>query len=461
MAAITFRAPHRAPISSWRPLARRHSLPNIRRWPIGDYLFNSRQTLQARFFTGQGPQTVPFSNAAGEVPGTPVSLLYANTNAALKLTSIVTNSFLNEARLSFQRNLASASDGTPFTASQLGMKPINPGIDIMNPITVSGYFNLGGGIGDDVFDPTDQFQISDTISWSHGKHSIRAGGEGEHINWDIVFKGIERGNTTILSFPDFLIGRAGCSPAAAGCSPTNPGASNGSSSSNIAQCLFCVLSGPDGIIHGYRANDINWFIQDDYKVTQRLTLNMGVRWEYDGTLSDKYGNLTNVWESKLRNTLVPGSTPATGSLAGYVVPNNFSTATYGAVPAGVFQSDRTLPVQSGPPLNNFGPRFGFAWQPLSSGKVVVRGGFGLFYDRIGGNQFVHSVEQGNPYAVTLDFAGSANQPSSLQQIFPAATLSFIPRWANFSNGTYSDLNLPFLTEHIHTPLTRQYNLTFQ
>ncbi len=388
-------------------------------------------------------------------------MLYANTTAALKLTSIVTNTLLNEARLSFQRNLAAANNGTPFTATQLGMTPINPGIDVMNPITVAGYFNLGGGIGDDVFDPTDQFQIADTMSWSKGKHTIRAGAEVEHINWDIVFKGIERGNTTILSFPDFLMGRAGCSPAAVGCSPTNPGASNGSTSSNIAQCLFCVLSGPDGIIHGYRANDINWFVQDDIKVNQRLTLNLGVRWEYDGTLSDKYGNLTNVWQSKLLNTLIPGSTPATGSLAGYVVPSNFSTATYGAIPAGVFQSDRTLPVMSGPPKNNFGPRFGFAWQPLASGRFVVRGGFGLFYDRIGGNQFVHSVEQGNPYAVTLDFAGSANQPSSLQQMFPATSLSFIPRWVNFSNGTTSNLNLPFITENIHTPLTRQYNLTFQ
>jgi hypothetical protein len=423
-----------------------------------DYIFNTKHTLGARFFTSQDPQTIPFTNANGELPGTPASILYANTNAVLKLTSILSNALVNEGRISFQRNLAAESNGVPFTATQLGMTPINPSIDVMNAITVSGAFNMGGGIGDDVFDPTDQFQIADTISWSHGRHTLRAGFEVEHVNWDIVFKGIERGNTTIQDFPDFLIGRAGCAPGDSTCSVANPGNSNGSAtSSNIASCLFCVRSGPDGIIHGYRTNNINAFVQDDFKIGPRLTVNLGVRWEYDGTLSDKYGNLTNVWQSQVLTVPVPGNSPATGSLAGYIVPSNFQ----GTVPAGVFKSDRNLPVKSGPPMDNFGPRVGFAWQPLGSGRLVLRGGAGLFYDRIGGNLFVHSVEQGNPYAVTLDFAGSANQPSSLQQLFPNTPLSFVPRWVNFATGANSNLNLPFITESIHTPLVRQYNLNVQ
>ena len=422
-----------------------------------DYVINNQHTLSARFFTSQDPQTIPFSSANGELPGTPASYLYANTNAALKLTSILTNTLVNEARLSYQRNLASNSNGVPYTATQLGMTPINPAIPVMNPITIQGLFNVGGSISDDVFDPTDQFQIADTISWSHGRHTIRAGFEAEHINWDIVFKGIERGNTTIYSFPDFLIGRAGCTPGDTTCNPANPGNTTGTALSNIASCLFCVLSGPDGIIHGYRANNLSAFVQDDYKVTTHLTLNLGVRWEYDGTLSDKYGNLTNVWQSQVLKQAVPGNSPATGSLSGYVVPSNFA----GPIPAGVLKSNRNLPVESGPPVDNFAPRFGFAWQPFGSGRVVVRGGVGLFYDRIGGNLFVHSVEQGNPYAVTLDYAGPAAQPASLQQLFPAATLSFIPRWVDFTTGKTSNLNLPFIDENIHTPLVRQYNFGVQ
>jgi Carboxypeptidase regulatory-like domain len=433
-----------------------------------DYVINPKQTLGLRFFTSQDPQVLPFTNANGELPGTPANYLYANTEAVVKLTTLLSNSLVNEGRLSFQRNLAANNSNVPFTTTQLGMTPINPAITIMNPITIQGLFNLGGGISDDVFDPTDQFQFADTLSWSHGKHTLRAGVEGEHINWDIVFKGIERGGTTIYSFPDFLIGRAGCQPGDSTCTPANPGITTGTALSNIASCLFCVRSGPDGIIHGYRANNISAFLQDDFKVNQKLTLNLGVRWEYDGTLSDKYGNLTNVWLSQLLTVNTPagvagtgnfnGSLPLTGgTLAGYVVPSNFQ----GTVPAGVLKSDRNLPVQSGPPYDNFAPRFGFAWQPKESGSFVIRGGMGLFYDRIGGNLFVHSVEQGNPYAVTLDFAGPAAQPASLQNLFPSTPLGFVPRWVDFSTGNSSNLNLPFIDQVIHTPLIRQYNLGVQ
>src|SRR5262249_52587805 len=160
-------------------------------------------TLSARFFTSQDPQTINFSsagsNAGIELPGTPASYLYANTNAALKVTSLLTNALVNEGRLSFQRNLTANANGVPFTATQLGMTPINPAIPVMNAINIQGQMNLGGGSGDDVFNPTDQYQIADTVSWTHSKQTVRAGFEVEHINWDIVFKGIDRGNTTIYS----------------------------------------------------------------------------------------------------------------------------------------------------------------------------------------------------------------------------------------------------------------------
>ena len=67
-------------------------------------------------------------------------------------------------------------------------------------------------------------------------------------------------------------------------------------------------------------------------------------------------------------------------------------------------------------MNNFGPRFGFAYQAKE--KLVVRGGVGLFYDRVGSSKFVHAVEQGDPYALTLDYAGGAATPYSLANPFP-------------------------------------------
>ena len=159
----------------------------------------------------------------------------------------------------------------------------------------------------------------------------------------------------------------------------------------------------------------DWFVQDDYKVSNKLTLNLGLRWEYDGALAGtSTGNHHQLeWLSRQLGPnsnvpTTPGQTAA--NLTGYVVPNNYAKF-YGAPPAGIITSGSSLPIKGGVPLNNFAPRFGFAWNAMS--KLVVRGGFGMFYDRVGGNQFVHSVEQGNPYAVTLDYSGSGSNPYSL------------------------------------------------
>ncbi|HZR20679.1 MAG TPA: carboxypeptidase-like regulatory domain-containing protein [Verrucomicrobiae bacterium] len=409
----------------------------------GDYLIDSKNTLATRYFYSNNPQILPLS---GGLPGAPGKSFYSTTNAVIKLTTLVTPALVNELRGSFQRNNAVGTDITPATPQSLGQTPMIPTVTEMTPIINFGGPQTGGTLAPS-FSPTTQMQVADQISWAHGKHTIRAGYEFEETQWNIVFAGLLRGLIFIGSFNDFLIG------------------SNG----NILQCLFCTRSAPDGLIHGYRLPNQSAFVQDDWKATQRLTVNFGVRWEYDGVFSDKYGNLTNVWTSQLNS--VPASqipsvppadifNPGPNYLAGYVAPNNF-VSHYGQPPPGVLISNRSLPVRSGPPLTNFGPRIGFAYQATS--KVVVRGGFGIFYDRIAGDRFVHSVEQGNPYGETLDYSGPGAAFATLAALYPATPPVgvFAARWANLQTGATSNLNTPALDEHMHTPLVRQYNLTFQ
>jgi Carboxypeptidase regulatory-like domain len=413
-----------------------------------DYVLNSTHTLSGRYLFTEDPQTTAFSIST--IPGTPNSSYYANTNALLKLTSLVKSNFVNEARISMQRNIANGADSTPYTPQQVGITPIIPQQTQPPAIIIGGTYNIGGTLAP-FYGPATQVQFADQISWSHGKHTIRAGFEYESLQWNLSFKSLLRGFLISPGLPDFLIGRGGF-----GASGPNTNSPFGA----FVACLFCVKSGPDGIIHGYRERDLSWFVQDDFKVNSRLTLNLGVRWEYDGTLGDHYGNLTNVWPHLLQTVPTPPTTRQTSgsSLIGYVVPNNYASHYGGAPPDGVKTIDGAAPSEGGIPKNNYGPRFGFAWRPLDTNRFVVRGGVGLFYDRVGSSKFVHAVEQGDPYALTLDYGGP--NPYSLANPFPDTPLGFRPRWFNPATGDNSALNSPFYSV-IHTPLSRQYNLGVQ
>ncbi|MBV9506360.1 MAG: TonB-dependent receptor, partial [Acidobacteriia bacterium] len=422
-----------------------------------DYLLSSKNTLAARYFYTNDPQVIPL---AGGLPGTPETNTFSNTDAVLKLTTLVSSTFVNEVRGSFQRNLATGTDTTPGSPLGIGMTPIIPNQTELPVTVIFGGPSMGGSLSPS-FSPTTQMQIADQISWSRGKHTFRAGYEYEETQWNIVFMGLERGFLFFGSFADWLIGRPGCAASSdPTCSVTNPGFTNGAGG-NILQCLFCVRSSSDGIIHGYRLPNQDAYFQDDFKINSRLTLNLGVRWEYDGIFSDKYGNLTNFWASQLQTVPIPPTGPTTSGagLVGYVVPNNYISH-YGNPPAGVLVSGRSLPVRTGPPLTDFAPRVGFAWQ--ASQHLVVRGGAGLFYDRVAGDRTVHGVEQGYPYAVTLDYSGAGAAPFSLQNPYPSTPLgTFASRWANFQTGQTSNLNTPSLSEMLHTPLVRQYNINLQ
>ena len=418
----------------------------------GDYLINSKNTLAARYFYTRDPQTAPLN---GNLPGNPSINYYANTNASLKLTTIISNTLVNELRGAMQRNVAILGETSVpgSTPADLGLTPLVPGLPLPPSMFI---FTQGYSLFNSFnpsFSPTTQMEVSDQISWSHGRHTIRAGFEFEKDQWNIVYQGFERGWLWFGTFNDFLVGQPG----------------------SIFQCIFCVAGPEQGVVHGYRLPAVSSFAQDDYKVSSKLTLNLGVRWEYDGALSDKYGNLTNVWTSQLQKVPNPPTTPqASGdSLVGYVVPNNYSTSTWGAVPAGVLQNNGSLPLSSHPPLSNFAPRAGFAYQITS--KLVARGGFGMFYDRIGLDAVVHAVEQGYPYSGTGDY-GAGNQ-QTLQTPFPVTPIGvFAPRYFNpaclgaataanptpcNSSAYNSYLSAPFLDQQIHTPLVRQYNFNLQ
>ncbi len=449
-----------------------------------DYVLNGKNTLSARYFISEIPQTVTFGCGVTGVIGTtnlpclpddPGSIWYKNQYANLKLTTIVTNNLVNEARISLQQAYGNLANTGPFSNHQVGITPIYPGFlytpgnDPLGTIIVSGNFQFGAGLSLSNSKHTSSWEAADQISWSHGKHTIRAGFEVERdrINWNLA--GVNLINLTFLSFQDFLLGLPGCQAAAnpATCGPANLQGTNGSTSSNISSTgTTAGATPPGGLIHAFRDPAGDAFVQDDFKATNNLTLSLGVRWEYNSLVYDAQGQLVNVWPSLINTVKTPGTTAATGSLAGFVTASNYNPAINPAPPVGgVFTSGSKTPLNHNTPLDKFAPRIGVAWKPFSSDRFVVRSGAGFFYDRVGGLTYATAVAQSIPYALTLGNSGAAIATSTFANPYPPTPPSWTPRFININTttqtGTGSNLAAIFIDPNFQIPLTYEWNLDTQ
>lgn len=437
-----------------------------------DYIINSKNTLTGRYFISEIPQTVTFGCGVTGVIGTTIlpclpddggSIFYKNEYPNLKLTTLVSNNLVNEARVSIQIANSNLANTIPFSNDQAGIRPLypgflyNPGNDPLGTIIVSGKFQFGAGTSLANYKHTSSWQVADQISWSHGRHTIRAGFELERvrINWNLA--GVNIINLTFQTFQDFLIGRAGCPSGSVGCNTTTPGVdvnglpTNGSGSSNIFSTGSSVgATNPGGLLHQFRTPPGDAFVQDDFKVNNNLTLSLGLRWEYDSLVYDSKGQEVNFWPSLASTVPLPGNSAATGTLAGFVTPANYNPAINPAPPVGgIFQSGSKGPLNHNTPLDNFAPRLGVAWKPFSTDKFVVRSGAGFFYDRVGGLAYSAAIAQSLPYALTLGAGGVGTLNSSFQDPYPPTAPSWTPRWVNINpatqTGTGSSLATLFLT----------------
>jgi hypothetical protein len=440
-----------------------------------DYVVNDRNTLSGRWFFSEATTKVTMGCAATAtavtvcLPGGPGNQQFPIQYGVGKLTSILSNNVVNEARFSLQLVAINFQNQIPFTDTQVGIAPVVSTFNVLDTTIVTGLMQWGGFAQLSTNRKDVDWELADQISWSRGKHTIRAGFEYERdlVNWH--FPGAALGSITFQTFQDFLLGLPGCAPSVstAACTASGvAGATDGSFTSNISSSGTTVaLTPPGGITHYWRAAAANAFIQDDYKVLSNLMLNLGLRWEYDGLIYDANGQLTNVWPSLINTVPLPGPTPATGTLAGFVVPSNYNPALNPAPPVGgLFQNNKTIPTQNSPSRKDFAPRAGFAWKPLASDRFVVRGGAGYFYDRPPLNNYAQ-MAQGYPYAQTVSLAGAATYFSTLAQPYAPASLGWSPRWVNINSatqsGTSSNLNAYLLIPNYLTPTTYEWNLNLQ
>ncbi|MGD0955824.1 MAG: carboxypeptidase-like regulatory domain-containing protein [Candidatus Acidiferrales bacterium] len=475
-----------------------------------DYVLNSKNTISEKFFFSADPQTQSFSCiVTGCDPGAPEDAQYASTSAILKDTAVVTSNFVNEVFGSFQRLYLNVRDGDTVQAcagdgiTPLDIIPaVNDGapcplsaqaagnredslIPIIGSLGIPGVGSQWGSwsAGGNFFSATRSIQTSfltgDQISWNHGKHSIRAGVNTQRIQWNWAQPNRERGWLVAGDMADILLSNSGLASDEANGLPGTP-----VSADWIINSTNRLLPNGSPNPHHWRISEYSTFAEDDIKLTRHLTLNAGVRWEYDGWPSDAHGVFTNfgAQEAGLVDTGTALLNNPVGTLAGYIVQKNYNRAEYNGL-TGEFgstgitvNSNKTL--LNGSPLDNFSPRLGLAWQ--AKDKLVVRAGYGMFFDRVYGNLVGDNI-LGNmpPYATGV----GENPGQTLQNPFcPSCPqfLGFIPRTlfsAPAITGAAPGLGLSNLTDEfggnasglldsgddpaMRTPKIQQYNLDVQ
>ncbi len=402
----------------------------------GDYVISDKHRLAERYFYARAPQNVPFSQCFFSTPCTPGSDQGAQFNnhvASLKLTSLLSNALVNEAMVDYSRNRGVLVSGSKITDESLGITPGDPTFPKMPTIAVSGLFSVGGNFNDDSDSTVNQFQYSDQIAWTHARHTVRAGFQFVRAQFDFNDPGPRRGILLFLSFPDFLLGLSA--------------AQNGTQFSNV----FLSEGIAGSLSKAYRANNYASFVQDDFKMNPRLTLNFGLRWEINGGVSEDQGRFSSVFPSLAQAS--NAQVEAGGTLAGWVVPSNFSLP----IPDGVTKLGGKTLARNGAPLHNFGPRFGFAWQPLpNSQRLVLRGGYGVFYTRTNGNSVLQTVVS-PPFVSFGVGVGAGNSLATFEVPFnpPPAPAIFPTRTLN------SGLSADYVAENYDSPMVQQYSLDAQ
>jgi Carboxypeptidase regulatory-like domain len=454
-----------------------------------DYVIDSKNTLAGRYQYERDPLYGPFpvQNALQQgnfVPGNPIQTIKWNHSAILKLTTIVSNNIVNEAHVAYQRYPIKNDILTPFTNSQVGVTDLRPGTDFLSGFSIGsssggaitggmswgGQYQFGGTVAEQ------QYQIGDQISWTHGKHTLRTGFEFVHVSDVPVNYGSPVGNPSFARWADFFIGRSACN--FTGCSASNPGNTNGTTTSSITNGDGGTLTTGTSIPYQWKINDGDAFVQDDYKINSRLTINLGVRWEYDGWPTEKNGYFTNIWPSLINTVPNPGSGCTINGIAfglnaqglvgsgcsfgGFIAPANYN----GDLPQGIYRNSINNVVQSHAPWNNFAPRFGFAWQPTANSHWVMRGGAGYFYEMVPGNNTANNGTPltGSPVINGLTTANLQNPWQFAPTIpGPAGSYGFTPRWLIVSAPPikYSAINQSPNQQNLTVPVTYEWNLNTQ
>jgi carboxypeptidase family protein len=375
-----------------------------------DNRFSQANNLFVRWARQWSDGYDPFPSDRNFYPGFGRDTIRRSDSLAVSDTHIFSGRFINEARVGLfdQRNQNLGEHRNEDVVAKFGIPglTITPALQGWPAIRIDGYSEFGDRPNDPFIYDMQNLQFFDMATWVRGRHNLKFGADVIRSNY------VEADVRNVRG--DFRFrGRN-----------TNP---NGATSSGFRAFADFLLGLPDATqrqIGAEPADLVGWqsafFVQDDWRATNWLTVNAGFRYEYQSPLSEATGRIANF-------------IPSTGTIA----------------VSGDSGYPRTLVDKD---LNNFGPRLGFAARPFGGARTVIRGGAGIYYSLETFNPIRQQLAVTYPFLVREQFSRLSSDPSLLRLDNPFPD----------GRGGVQGLTTPFgMVVNYQTPEFYQYNVTVE
>jgi hypothetical protein len=398
-----------------------------------DYNLSKNDAISFVYLIDDTRQAYPFqiingASTGGDVPiGSGFSTNFRDQIGAFTWTHTFSPGMLNEFRFAANRTAtlqASPTDKT--TPAQLGFTNVNP--DDPNgaapPIIFTNGFNLGPSPQGPTTLHDATFEWADNYTWTRDRHEIRFGADISRIRQNFHFDFFNNGSYD-FTFGDFT----------------------GDELADFVGGFWDNYFQFSRATYGIRTGAIGLYVQDTWKVSKHLTLNYGLRWDYFTPQSDVQNNILGFFPGQ-QSTVFPGAPPD------ILYPGDPGTP------------NRALVY---PDKNNFAPRLGFAWDMFGNSKLVMRGGFGIFYDiedgalnlQFGGQPPFGAVANTTPNT----YAGVVGDtPGTGPVADPFTAMSLTNPFPFTFTGTFGVPAISFAYTtfpHFRTPYSENFNYGFQ
>jgi Carboxypeptidase regulatory-like domain len=411
-----------------------------------DYNPSSKDAISGVYVFNDTPDSYPFQviNGASTGGNVPVGSGFTDANryqsGNITWTRTISPTIVNELR--FAANRVASLQAVPTTTTSpsglgfLTVTPDDPKGTAPPLMSVTSGFNLGPSPQGPTKIHDSTFQYQDTLSWTKGRHDLKFGADLRWVENNFNFDFYNNGS--------FFFAQGG--------------SLTGNPLADFVGGFFDNYFQFSNAVYGIRTHSLYFFGQDSWKLTHRLTLSYGLRYEYNSPQEDPHNEVIG-WYPGQQSTKFPDAP------LNFLYPGDPGTPNRGLIY---------------PDRNNFAPRFGFAWDTLGNAKLVVRGGAGIFYDiedgalnlQFGGQPPFGYAANNFPCFTTVGGGASSGclEPiggSFVADPFQTANTGYsdpYPFVAGGNFGQFFNPKIPFayvVSPHFRTPYAENFNFGFQ